>query len=127
MRPDQAPIFIFIAIFIFLIYKEITLIKMYFLYRKNGKPAMAEVIEKNHVSRRNPIYKVKIAKLELPFEAHRIKTTYLSSSFPSLLVWDFKVYYLDDSEEVILAATPYMIVFAWIVLFLFGLLIYKMI
>jgi hypothetical protein len=63
MRPDQAPTFILIAIFIFLMYKEITLIKMYFLYRKYGKPAMAEVIEKNNLSRRNPIYKVKIAKL----------------------------------------------------------------
>jgi len=74
-----------------------------------------------------PIYKFKIAKLQLPFEAHRIKKTVPSSYFPSLLIWYFKVYYLDDNEEVILATTPYMIVFAWIVLFLFGLLIYKMI
>lgn len=125
MRPDQVSLFILAACLIILIYKEINLIKMYLLYRKTGKPAMAEVIERiqKHGS---PTYKVKIEKLQLPYVAHRIKTTMLSSYFPSFLVWDFKVYYLDDSEEVILAATPYMIIFNWLVLFLLGLLIYKM-
>ena len=125
MRPDQVPLFIFTACLIILIYKEINLIKMYLLYRKSGKPAMAEVIERIQILG-SPTYKVKIEKIQLPYVAHRIKTTILSSYFPSLLVWDFKVYYLDDSEEVILAATPYMILFNWLLLFLLGLLIYKL-
>lgn len=86
---------------------------------------MAEVIERIQILG-SPTYKVKIEKIQLPYVAHRIKTTILSSYFPSLLVWDFKVYYLDDSEEVILAATPYMILFNWLLLFLLGLLIYKL-
>lgn len=125
MRPDQVSLFILTGCLIILIYKEINLIKMYLLYRKSGKPAMAEVIERIQIHG-SPTYKVKIEKLQLPYEAHRIKTTMLSSYFPSLLVWDFKVYYLDDSEEVILAATPYMIVINWLVLFLLGLLFYYM-
>jgi hypothetical protein len=125
MRPDQVSLFILTACLIILIYKEINLIKMYLLYRKSGKPAMAEVIERIQILV-SPTYKVKIEKIQLPYVAHRIKTTILSSYFPSLLVWDFKVYYLDDSEEVILAATPYMILFNWLLLFLLGLLIYKL-
>lgn len=125
MRPDQVSLFILTACLIILIYKEINLIKMYVLYRKSGKPAMAEVIERIQILG-SPTYKVKIEKIQLPYVAHRIKTTILSSYFPSLLVWDFKVYYLDDSEEVILAATPYMILFNWLLLFLIGLLIYKL-
>lgn len=119
MQQNPIPPLIISGFLIYLIYQEISLIRMYLYYRKNGKLGYAEIIKKIQQYNSTPIYKVKIENLNLEYSKHQIKITLLSSFFPRLLGSDFKVYYLDDSDYCVIA-TPIMIMLDWVLIGLYA-------
>jgi hypothetical protein len=119
MQQNPIPILILSGLLIYLIYQEISLIRMYLYFRKNGKLGYAEIIKKIQPHHSTPIYKVKIENLNMEYSKHRIKITLLSSFFPRLLGSEFKVYYLADSDCCIIA-TPIMIIIDLVMIVLFS-------
>lgn len=125
MQQNQIASLILLGFLIVLIYQEINLIRRFLFYKKNGKMAYGEIVKRIQPHNSNPIYKVKIENMNLPYSKHRIKITILSSFFPMLLNSDFKLYYLDN-EDYCIVANPMMIILDWIYISLFILLLIKL-
>jgi hypothetical protein len=125
MQQTQIPLFILTTGLIALVYQETMFLKLFLEYRRKGSLKSAEIVKIFQIHDANPLYKIRIKGLNLPYSKHHLKITILSSFFPRFMKREFRVYYLENSDRCVVA-NPMMLIIDWILICLFIFLIYKL-